>query len=133
MLFMKKLAFDAVRNRYSTGSVLSTLVEGSIRFLQFVLAVAVIGLYAQDLVRAKSNGDSLDSKWVSLSLLLLVPLQSPSSVLHHISILPMQQTEPDQGMYVLDSSSPPSSAASRPSHRSSLSPYRASHVNRSAW
>ncbi|OAX81683.1 hypothetical protein ACJ72_03978, partial [Emergomyces africanus] len=60
---IKALIFDGVRKRYSAGSAISTVVGCSLRFLQFVFGLAVIGLYAQDLVRQHKDGKSYDPKW----------------------------------------------------------------------
>jgi hypothetical protein len=35
------------------------------RFVQMILAIAVIGLYAQDLNKAQKEGKYSDGKWVS--------------------------------------------------------------------
>jgi hypothetical protein len=59
-----KFVFDAVRKGYSAGPVFSTMVEFFLRFLQFIFGIAVIGLYAQDLVHSRKAGDGMDSKWV---------------------------------------------------------------------
>lgn len=64
-MLMKRFVVDAVRKRYSAGSVFSTLLEFLIRFVQFVFGVAVIGLYAQDLVRSQKAGRGMDPEWVS--------------------------------------------------------------------
>ncbi|OJD14349.1 hypothetical protein AJ78_05284 [Emergomyces pasteurianus Ep9510] len=60
---IKALILDGVRKRYSAGSTISTVVGCAIRFLQFVFGIAVIGLYAQDLVRQHKDGKSYDPKW----------------------------------------------------------------------
>ena len=64
-MLLKRAVVDAVRNRYSAGSVLFTLLEFCMRFVQFVFGVAVIGLYAQDLVRSRNAGRGMDPEWVS--------------------------------------------------------------------
>ncbi|KAL1958692.1 hypothetical protein VTO42DRAFT_4035 [Malbranchea cinnamomea] len=63
-MLLKRFVVDAFRKRYTAGSVLSTLVEFCIRFLQFVFGIAVIGLYAQDLVRTQKAGDGMDPEWL---------------------------------------------------------------------
>lgn len=64
-MMLQRFVVDAVRKRYSAGSVMSTLLEFCIRFVQFVFGIAVIGLYAQDLVRSRKSGHGMDSEWVS--------------------------------------------------------------------
>jgi len=69
-------------DRHGSGAG-ATAVRLVLRFFQFVLGIAVIGLYAQDLDRARKAGSYADSKWVfatvtgTLSaiwaLLMLVP------------------------------------------------------------
>lgn len=63
-MFVAGLLLKGVKSRYSTGSIVGTLFECCIRFLQFVFGIAVIGLYAQDVDRARKHGDSQDSRWV---------------------------------------------------------------------
>ncbi|KAK2861118.1 hypothetical protein FQN49_004529 [Arthroderma sp. PD_2] len=63
-MFIAGLLLKGIKSRYSTGSIFGTLVECSIRFLQFVFGIAVIGLYAQDVDRARKNGDTQDSRWI---------------------------------------------------------------------
>ncbi|KAK2798290.1 hypothetical protein FQN50_008895 [Emmonsiellopsis sp. PD_5] len=60
---IKGIVLDGVKKRYSIGSTLSMVFEALVRFLQFVFGIAVIGLYAQDLVRAKKNNKEFDPKW----------------------------------------------------------------------
>ena len=47
----------------STDSFPLLIVNWVLRFLQFVFAVAVIGLYAQDLKKAHKEHKYTDSKW----------------------------------------------------------------------
>jgi hypothetical protein len=42
-----------------------------LRFLQIIFALAVVGLYAQDLNKARKVGKYSDSKWVSIAFSLL--------------------------------------------------------------
>ncbi|OJD23237.1 hypothetical protein ACJ73_05406, partial [Blastomyces percursus] len=60
---IKALILDGVRKRYSVGSTVGTVVGCSLRFLQFVFGIAVIGLYAQDLVKQRKDGGGYDPKW----------------------------------------------------------------------
>ncbi|EEH02800.1 predicted protein [Histoplasma capsulatum G186AR] len=60
---IKALIIDGVRKRYSIGSTVSTVVGCSLRFLQFVFGIAVIGLYAQDLIRQRKDTGGFDPKW----------------------------------------------------------------------
>src|ERR1700753_4029522 len=46
------------------GGALAAILHLAIRFLQFILAIAVIGLYAQDLSAARSAGVHSDANWV---------------------------------------------------------------------
>lgn len=55
---------DGVKSRYNAGSIVGTLIESSIRFFQFVFAIAVIGLYGQDVDKARKTGFSQDARWV---------------------------------------------------------------------
>ncbi|WEW55972.1 hypothetical protein PRK78_001407 [Emydomyces testavorans] len=66
MGLIKSLVIDGVRKRYSPGNVITTLLESCIRFLQFVFGIAVIGLYAQDVDRARKAGLPMSpvSKWI---------------------------------------------------------------------
>ncbi|PGH31750.1 hypothetical protein GX50_05473 [[Emmonsia] crescens] len=66
---IKALIFDGVRKRYSAGSTIGTVVGCFIRFLQFVFGIAVIGLYAQDLVRQHNDGKPYDPKWTYATVL----------------------------------------------------------------
>ena len=61
---LKSLVIDGVAKRYSAGSIIGTLFECGIRFLQFVFGIAVIGLYGQDVDSARKAGDAQDSRWV---------------------------------------------------------------------
>ncbi|PGG99858.1 hypothetical protein AJ80_09280 [Polytolypa hystricis UAMH7299] len=60
---IKGLVLDGMRQKYGPRSVVSTFIEIPVRFLQFVFGIAVIGLYAQDLDRARKAGKPMDSKW----------------------------------------------------------------------
>lgn len=42
-----------------------TWLQMAFRFMQMILAIAVIGLYAQDLNKAQKEGKYSDGKWVS--------------------------------------------------------------------
>ncbi|KAL8704835.1 MAG: hypothetical protein Q9201_002030 [Fulgogasparrea decipioides] len=55
--------FSRSSSSTSTGSLLSKLPLWILRFLQFVFAVTVIGLYAQDLRKAHKEHKYTDSKW----------------------------------------------------------------------
>ncbi|KAL8856460.1 MAG: hypothetical protein Q9178_006930 [Gyalolechia marmorata] len=55
--------FSRSSSTSSSGSLLSKLPLWVLRFLQFVFAVTVIGLYAQDLRRAEKEDKYSDSKW----------------------------------------------------------------------
>lgn len=47
----------------SGGSLLSKVLLWVLRFLQFIFAITVIGLYAQDLRKAHKEHKYTDSKW----------------------------------------------------------------------
>lgn len=64
---IKTFVFNGVKERYSAGSVVGTLVETVVRFLQFVFGIAVVGLYAQDVASAAKSGKPMDAKWVCFS------------------------------------------------------------------
>ncbi|CAO1596854.1 hypothetical protein XANCAGTX0491_000683 [Xanthoria calcicola] len=55
--------FSRSSSTSSSGSLLSKLPLWVLRFLQFVFAITVIGLYAQDLRAADKAGKYSDSKW----------------------------------------------------------------------
>ncbi|EEH42541.1 uncharacterized protein PADG_07361 [Paracoccidioides brasiliensis Pb18] len=59
----KTLILNGVRKRYSVGSTVGTVVGCFLRFLQFVFGIAVIGLYAQDLLQQHKDGKPYDPKW----------------------------------------------------------------------
>jgi len=75
-------------DRYSDfpGGFIAFLAHALIRFLQFVLSLAVIGLYAQDLSHARLKSIYADSHWVyavlvaslsaTLSLLYFIPFMT---------------------------------------------------------
>jgi hypothetical protein len=48
----------------SSGGLFGLIVRVFLRFLQFVMAITVIGLYGQDLANASKVGKYADSKWV---------------------------------------------------------------------
>ena len=54
---------DRVKTSFSAGH----LAHAAYRFVQMVLALAVVGLYAQDLKAANKAGKYSDGKWVCLS------------------------------------------------------------------
>ncbi|KAI1915227.1 hypothetical protein LOZ64_003579 [Ophidiomyces ophidiicola] len=66
MAFLRSLVVDGVKKRYSPGNIITTIIECCFRFFQFVFAIAVIGLYAQDVERARKAGISMSplSKWI---------------------------------------------------------------------
>ena len=66
--FTARMAFFRER---SGGSFFGFLLNIALRFLQFVFAIAVIGLYAQDLKKASDHGVGADSKWVRRQCSLL--------------------------------------------------------------
>ncbi|KAK2782352.1 hypothetical protein FQN53_009786 [Emmonsiellopsis sp. PD_33] len=66
---IKGIVLDGVKKRYSVGSTVDMVVEAFVRFLQFVFGIAVIGLYAQDLVAAKKNHKEFDPKWTYATFL----------------------------------------------------------------
>lgn len=78
MGFFRSLVIDGVRKRYNPGNIITTILECCIRFLQFVFGIAVIGLYAQDVDRARKAGLSMSpvSKWVRTTVrqILFSPL-----------------------------------------------------------
>jgi hypothetical protein len=43
---------------------IDALVRIVLRFLQFVLALTVAGLYGVDLNNARLNGDAMDARWI---------------------------------------------------------------------
>ncbi|KAL8845736.1 MAG: hypothetical protein Q9221_009118 [Calogaya cf. arnoldii] len=55
--------FSRSSSSSSSGSFFSKLESWVMRFLQFVFAITVIGLYAQDLRAASKAGKYSDSKW----------------------------------------------------------------------
>lgn len=56
--------FDTIRNHSSSGGVVGALVRLVLRFLQFVLAITVAGLYGVDLHHAHEKKAYTDGKWV---------------------------------------------------------------------
>ncbi|KAK2748907.1 hypothetical protein FQN57_007190 [Myotisia sp. PD_48] len=105
--FMKSIVLDRVTGgeSYRTRSVVATLIEGTIRFLQFVFGIAVIGLYAQDVHRTQKKGGSQDSKWIyatvvgSLSAIVaLVYVLVP-----HILARPTSRARRQLPMFAIDS------------------------------
>lgn len=67
------------------------VVNQILRFLQLIFALAVVGLYGQDLNRAREEHKYADSKWVSLvrvfclSIPLLFSLSVPKTISVYIS------------------------------------------------
>ena len=55
---------DKVGKRNSSGSKSGAAVRFVLRFLQFVLAITVAGLYGVDLHHAHQAGAYIDGKWV---------------------------------------------------------------------
>ena len=49
------------------GGFVTFILNATLRFLQFVFAIAVIGLYAQDLNKAHKEDKYTDGKWVRSS------------------------------------------------------------------
>lgn len=60
----------AFRDRQRGGSFVFFILDATLRFLQLVFAIAVIGLYAQDLNKARKEKKYADGKWVCPDLLL---------------------------------------------------------------
>lgn len=48
----------------SSGSPVGFIINAVLRFLQFVFAIAVIGLYATDISNARKGHEHQDSRWV---------------------------------------------------------------------
>lgn len=55
---------DSVRNRSGHGGIIGGLARIVLRFLQFILAITVAGLYGVDLAHAHKAGAYTDGKWV---------------------------------------------------------------------
>ncbi|CAK4033807.1 uncharacterized protein RCC_10895 [Lecanosticta acicola] len=55
---------DPVRNRSGHGGLIGGLARLVLRFLQFIFAITVAGLYGVDLARAHKDGAGSDSHWV---------------------------------------------------------------------
>lgn len=55
---------DPVRNRSHHGGLLGGLARLVLRFLQFIFAITVAGLYGVDLAHATKEGAGADGKWV---------------------------------------------------------------------
>lgn len=53
-----------LRDRTSGSSFITFLLNSILRFLQLVFALAVVGLYAQDLNKARKEHKYSDGKWV---------------------------------------------------------------------
>lgn len=49
------------------GQAASYVLFSILHFVQFIMAVAVIGLYATDLSRARKENKYIDSKWVCMA------------------------------------------------------------------
>lgn len=68
---------------FTHGITVPSILRLALRFLQFVLGIAVIGLYAQDLRRAGAAGVGADSRWVyavvvgTLSSIVAIPYLLP--------------------------------------------------------
>ncbi|PGH16286.1 hypothetical protein AJ79_01825 [Helicocarpus griseus UAMH5409] len=94
----KKLVFDGIKSRAGVGSNISTIIQWVLRFLQFVFGIAVIGLYAQDLVKQRKAGDPYDPKWmyatalgtiasISAAIYFAIPfIPSPIPILPRINL-----------------------------------------------
>lgn len=55
---------DMVRNRSGSGGVAGGIARFILRFVQFIFAITVAGLYGVDLANAHKAGAYTDSKWV---------------------------------------------------------------------
>jgi hypothetical protein len=53
---------------------LSNIINLTLRFLQLIFALAVVGLYAQDLNKAREEKKYADGKWVSVTRYLQAKL-----------------------------------------------------------
>jgi hypothetical protein len=51
----------------------TNIVNLVLRFLQLIFALAVVGLYAQDLNKARKEAKYSDEKWVYQSCLTVLP------------------------------------------------------------
>ncbi len=49
----------------ANGGFVGWVIHAILRFLQFVFAITVAGLYGTDIDRARKNGGGGDSRWVS--------------------------------------------------------------------
>jgi len=56
--------FDFIANSSSSGGLGGALIRITLRFLQFVMAIVVAGLYGVDLDHATKAGAYTDGKWV---------------------------------------------------------------------
>lgn len=56
--------FDSLGNHFSSGGLAGAILRLVLRFIQFVLALVVAGLYGVDLHAAHSAGAYTDGKWV---------------------------------------------------------------------
>jgi hypothetical protein len=56
--------FSRIGDNSSSGGMVGALVRLILRFLQFILAITVCGLYAVDLHTAHEKGGYTDGKWV---------------------------------------------------------------------
>ena len=55
-----------IRDRDSSRFTVTSILNLILRFLQMVFALTVVGLYAQDLHKAKKEHKYSDGKWVCL-------------------------------------------------------------------
>ena len=55
-----------IRDRGSSRFSVTNIINLILRFLQMVFALAVVGLYAQDLNKARKEHKYSDGKWVCL-------------------------------------------------------------------
>lgn len=80
MLFLAKMALNFFRKKsmrgekatagtsFLAGQSPADLVRLVIRFFQFIMGIVIIGLYAQDLVKAQKAGVGRDPKWMFATL-----------------------------------------------------------------
>lgn len=49
----------------SSGGFVGWVIHAILRFLQFIFAITVAGLYGTDIDNARKHGEGGDSRWVS--------------------------------------------------------------------
>ena len=59
------MAFREGSGSSSSGGFTGWVIHAVLRFLQFVFAIAVAGLYGTDISNARKHGEAGDSRWVS--------------------------------------------------------------------